>query len=361
MIRLATDAELARWDELIAANPDHGHIYQTFEWGEYKNQYKWRPLRLIFEDDGAKNAPGITIALQILAKNVRGMGRVYYCPKGPGFFADMTPDAASIKQFRQFSSEIRKFLNARDRKALILIVEPEALDGTIELKKLGYDKFRHDLQFKATILVDIDKSAEDLLASFKQKTRYNIRLAQKKAVQIKTRPADLEMLELMYKLMRATQKRAGFFLRPKTAFFAYWKQLAEQGMGQFLVAEHDGDVLAAVYVMLFNDRAYYKEGGSFALKRNLMAPHLLQYETMLWAHKHGARVYDMVAVPPKSRLDDAKHAHHGLYQFKSGFEPEVTEFIGCYDLVLNPRARVWLRTERYYNAIYSRIKKNLFY
>lgn len=355
MIRIATETEEKNWNKLVAANPDGGHIYQTYEWGQYKNKYKWRPLRLIYEEGKTK------IAIQLLSKNVRSMGRVYYCPKGPGFFAKFTPTTASKQQFRKFTTEVRKFLNSRDKKGLILIVEPEALEGTIELKKMGWDKFRHDLQFKATIIVDLDRPDEELLASFKQKTRYNIRLAQKKGVVVERREADKEMLDLMYKLMKATQKRAGFFLRPKDAFYTYWRDFAKDGMGQFLVAREGDDILAAVYAFVFNKRAYYKEGGSFDVKRNLMAPHLLQYETMRWAKEKGATSYDMVAAPPKDRLEDTKHPHHSLYQFKSGFNPEVTEFIGCYDLVLNPRARVWLKAERYYNAIYSRIKKNLFY
>lgn len=354
MIRNATEQELAKWDKLIAKNPDSGHIYQTFEWGEYKNSYKWRPLRLVFESGKTK------IYFQLLGKNVRGMGRVYYCPKGPGFFKGFTPTKQTIKLYKEWTSEVRKFLSKLDRKALMLIVEPEALEGTIDMRKMGYDKFRHDLQFKATIIVDIDRSPDELIAGFKQKTRYNINLARRKGVKIERRESDKEMIDLMYNLMRATKKRARFFLRPKDAFAKYWRSLAEAGLGQFFVATYEGEVLAAEYVMIFNKRAYYKEGGSYSKHREVMAPHRLQYEGMVWAHEQGAMRYDMVAVPPKDRLEP-KHPHYSLYQFKSGFEPEITEFVGCWSMVLNSRAKVWLKTERYYNAIYSRIKRNLFY
>ncbi len=354
MIRFATDSELKNWNKLVAKNPDEGHILQTYEWGEYKNQYKWRPLRLIFESGSDK------IAVTLLAKNVRGMGRVYYCPKGPGLFADFKPTVANQKLFRTFTREVKRFLNKQDKKGLILIIEPEVLRDSIDLTRFGYDKFRRDIQHTATILVDINKSPEDLLSSFKQKTRYNINLAKRRNVAIENRPPDKNMVDLMYKLMQATQKRAGFFLRPKEAFATYWQSFANAGMAQFLVATHEKDDLAAEFVMIFNNRAYYKEGGSFEIKRNLMGSYLLRYEAMLWAHEHGAKLYDLMGVPPHDKMTPA-HPFFSLYQFKAGFSPEVTEFVGCYNLVLNPRARVWLKTERYYNAIYSRIKKNLYY
>lgn len=354
MIRLATESENKNWNQLLAKNPAASHIYQSREWGEYKNDYGWRPLRLIFEDTSS------FVALQLLARNVRGMGRVYYCPKGPAVFADFKADQSSLATFKKLTSELKKFLTHQDKKALLLMIEPEVLEGELDLRQFGYQKSKRDLQFKATIIVDISLSEADLLTSFKQKTRYNINLARRRHVKIAKRPADSKMIDTMYALMKATQSRAGFFLRPKAAFAKYWQGLAKADLGQFLVATHEGEVLSAVYVMIFGSRAYYKEGGSFDLKRNLMAPHLLQYEAMLWAKSHGATSYDLIGVPPPDKLAPNHHLF-SLYQFKSGFNPAITEFVGCYDLILNKRAKIWLRAERYYNSIYARIKKNLFY
>ncbi|MCC7543687.1 peptidoglycan bridge formation glycyltransferase FemA/FemB family protein, partial [bacterium] len=180
-------------------------------------------------------------------------------------------------------------------------------------------------------------------------------------VTIEKRPATDEMVDTMYELMRATQGRAGFFLRPKQAFRAYWRALAEAGMGQFFVALHEGEVLAAEYAMIFGDKAYYKEGGSSGAKRNLMAPYLLQYEVMCWARDRGAKEYDLIAVPPKDKLN-SEHSMWGLYQFKSGFNEEITEFIGGWEYALKPEVyRHWTKLEPWFHRVYHRVAGNIFW
>ncbi len=355
MLRLASNEETSEWDDLVLANPDGGHIYQSHQWGQFKSQWGWRPLRLIFEHDGAK------IAVHLIGKAVPALGTIYYCPKGPGLFAKAKSDKKSVAMQQTFTKEVVEFLPTHDKTAVLLKIEPEVEEGEIDLKKFGYHKAKGDLQFKATIIVDIGAPEEELLAGFKQKTRYNIRLAEKKAVTIERLPMDEGGVDLMYRLMEATQDRAGFFLRKREYFADYWQQLWQANMAQFFVARHEGEVLAGVYATVFGTRGYYKDGGSFPIKRNLMAPYLLQWEAIRWAKSRGATEYDMVAVPPKSQLDNPQHHQAGLYSFKRMFSEEVTEFVGCYDLPLSYRAKQWDKYEGIYSRIYARVNKNLFW
>ncbi len=171
---------------------------------------------------------------------------------------------------------------------------------------------------------------------------------------------DETSVNLMYRLMSSTQKRAGFFLRKKAYFQKYWQDLARAKMGQLLIAKYQDQVLAGVFATIFNKKAYYKDGGSFPVQRNLMAPYLLQWEAIRWAKSKGATSYDLVAVPPKDQLDNPDHLLAGLYQFKRGFNSQVTEFVGCWDLVLTNKNH-WAKTEKYYNKLYAKIYRNLFY
>lgn len=355
MIRPATPEERDSWNQLVRENPDTGHIYQTVEWGAYKAEYGWRPEQLVW-DYGAER-----VAFQMLVKSAAGFGSIWYCPKGPGLFGRYQTQKGDDQRLRAFSKELADYVQLKDARAFMLMVEPEVLDGELKPQKAGWAKSPHDLQFRATIIVDIDHPDEELLASFKQKTRYNIRLATKKGVTIEPRQATDEMVDLMYKLMGDTQGRAGFYLRPKQAFKSYWQSLAQAGMGQFFVAIHEDEVLAAEYAMIFGDKAYYKEGGSSGAKRNLMAPYLLQYEVMRWARDHGAKQYDLIAVPPKDQLSP-EHSMYGLYQFKSGFNQEITQFIGCWEYPLKPAAHQrWLKSEPIFHKLYHRVKHNLFW
>lgn len=355
MIRKVSSEELDAWNRLILENPDSGHIYQTLEWGDYKSQYGWYPERLVWESDKKR------VYFQALVKNAPGFGTIWYIPKGPGIFAHYKSEKAQAAAFKTLSTELVLYIQKHDPRAFMLMVEPEVYDDELKPKQVGYQKSIHDLQFRATIIVDIDKNDDDLLASFKQKTRYNIRLATKKGVTIEKRDATDEMVDEMYKLMGDTQGRAGFYLRPKHAFKAYWQSFAKSSMGQFFVAVHEGEILAAEYAMIFGGKAYYKEGGSSGAKRNLMAPYLLQYEVMRWARDRGAKEYDLIAVPPKDQLNP-EHNMYGLYQFKSGFNQEITQFVGCWELPL--RASVyarWQKTEPLFHRVYSRVKSNIFW
>lgn len=357
MIRLASEAEIANWDELVLKNPDGGHIYQSMAWSQVKQYNGWEPVYCIYE------AAAYIVAFVLLRKSASILGNIYYCSKGPGFFKNFLIDKDSKAHFMEFVADLKTFIRHEDSQAILVKIEPELeSDQPLDLHSLGLEKAKADLQFKATIFVDISKSEDEILAGFKQKTRYNIRLAQRKGVQVEQRPVDEAGADLMYELMQATQKRAGFFLRQKDYFANYWRVLEDAGMAALLVAKHENDVLGGVFVTKFGSKAYYKDGGSFEAKRGLMAPYLLQWQAMLWAKSMGAKSYDMVAVPPRSELDNPSHHQYGLYQFKRGFNETVTEFVGCWDLSINSQKyRIWKAQESNFLRLYAKMKKNLFW
>lgn len=356
MIRVATPEEITDWDKNVLTNPDGGHIYNAIEWGKFKETVGWQPHYMVYE------AAGYVLYFCLASKEASFLGTIYYCSKGPGFFKDFKADKASIAHFTEFCNELGPFIGKYDRKAILVKLEPELFDGEFDLHKLGLHKAKSDLQFKATIFVDLTPTEEEILAGFKQKTRYNIRLSERKGVEVELRDMTPENVDLMYSLMAATQARAGFFLRKKDYFAGYWQGLAKAGLGQLLVATHDDEVIAGIYATHFGSKGYYKDGGSYPIKRNLMAPYLLQWRAMQWAKEQGATRYDLVAVPPKAHLEDPDHPQAGLYQFKRGFNEEVTEFAGCWDLPISrAKYRTWQRGEKQFLKLYTKMKKNLFW
>ncbi len=356
MIRTATAQEVQDWDSLVVKNPDGGHIYNAIEWGKFKQTVGWEPHYFVYE------AAAYVLYFCLAAKQASFLGNIYYCSKGPGFFKDFLPSKDSVAHFTEFCNELGPFIARYDRKAILVKIEPELLDGELDMHKLGLHKAKSDLQFKATIFVDLKPSEEEIIDGFKQKTRYNIRLAERKGVTIERRDMTDENVDLMYSLMAATQARAGFFLRQKEYFASYWQGLAKAGLGQLLVASHEGEDLAGIYATHFSTKGYYKDGGSYPIKRNLMAPYMLQWEAMRWAKEMGATRYDLVAVPPIAHLEDSDHPQAGLYQFKRGFNEEVTEFTGCWDLpVSKAKYKTWQHGESQFLKVYTKMKKNLFW
>jgi lipid II:glycine glycyltransferase (peptidoglycan interpeptide bridge formation enzyme) len=346
-MRPATRAEIARWDELIVANPDGGQILQTRAWGEFKRGWGWRPSYWI-GGEGARE-----VAVLFLRRRVPGFGELWYAPKGPGVV-----DAAGLVAVLADRQQLDGVFLAK--------VEPEIEESgadTGALREAGLHKPAADVQMnRATIVVDLDREEDEVIASFKPKTRYNIRLAARRGVTVEAVPMTDDNVATMYSLMAATQERAGFFLRSQAYFRGYWELQGASGQGQLFFASAEGTVLAGVFATFLGARAWYKDGGSTKQHSDLMAPHLLQWEVMRWLRQRGVRSYDLVAVPPASELS-ADHPLYGLYRFKSGFSETVTEFVGTWDLPLRPRAyAAWQRFgEAVAQSVNRRLRHDLLY
>jgi lipid II:glycine glycyltransferase (peptidoglycan interpeptide bridge formation enzyme) len=345
-MREATDREITRWDEFVARNPDGGQILQTRAWGEFKSRWGWRPRYVIAgSDDG-------DLAVLFLTRRFPGLGELWYAPKGPG----VTSAAAltDVLCHRHFF-----------RDAFALKVEPE-IDGSADLAPwhdAGLVKAPRNVQIhSATIVVDLRPDEDALLAGFKSKTRYNIRLAARKGVTVRRMDVDDATCDVMFRLMAATQARAGFTLRRRDYFEGYWRLQHASDQGEFFFAFHGDEVLAGVFVTHFGGRAWYKDGGSSRRHQELMAPHLLQWEVMRWLRSRGVTSYDLVAVPPRDQLRE-DHPLYGLYRFKSGFSEEITEYAGTWDLPLRPRAyALWNRVgERAASQWSYRVRHDLLY
>ena len=327
-MRPATSAEIDRWDHLLMANPDGGNMLQTRAWGEFKRGWGWRPAYLVSDD------PGMPVATLFLRRHVPGLGWLWYAPKGPA--------ASTADQLAQMLSSRSAFPGA-----FCVQVEPELPDtaaNRLALTSAGLRK-AEDVQIsRATAIVDLAPDEEAVLASFKPKTRYNIRLAGRRGVTVTAVPCDKAGVTAMYGLMAAAFQRAGFPLRPQTYYSGYWRLFEASGQGQLFLARLGEEVLAGAFVIRVGDRAWYKDGGSVTHRHEAMAPHLVQWEAMRWLRARGVRSYDLFAVPSQEQSAAGDHPLGGLLQFKAGFTADIREFVGTWELVLDERRhRLWRR------------------
>lgn len=346
-MREATAAEIARWDELIKSNPDHGEALQTKAWGEFKSGFGWQPRHLI------SKIGKIDVAVLMLTRKTL-LGEVWYCPKGPGIW--------TAAQLAVLTDQIHDLPNP----PFVAKLEPELWESDItpaQLANAELVKAPFDVHLsRATIRLKLSKSEDTLLAGFRQKTRYNIRYATKQGVRVRAVAATPDNLEIMYELMVETQLRAGFFLRSRKYFLGYWRAQLEAGQAQLFFATHQGEVLAAAFVTYLGRKAWYKDGASSGNKRNMMAPYLLQWEIMRWLKARKIQEYDLVGIPPLTELNE-HHPFYGLYVFKSGFRGQEIQFIGTYDLPVSEwKYRLWRRFgERLTLTYASRVKHELWY
>lgn len=175
-----------------------------------------------------------------------------------------------------------------------------------------------------TFIIDLTKNEEELLKSFTSKTRYNIKLAQKKGVVIKednSSEAFAKYLELTF----ATAKRQNFFAHTRHYHELMWKHLKNK-VAHLLTARYDQEIISAWILFVYNKVLYYPYGASSLEHKEVMANNLMMWEAIKFGKKHGCTSFDLWGREPGK----------GFTKFKEGYNPQVVEFIGSWDLILNP-------------------------
>ena len=191
---------------------------------------------------------------------------------------------------------------------------------------------KHPLFPKWTIILDLTKSDEELLKAMHHKTRYNIRLAQRKGVIVKEMSSN-EGFEIFSKLYFDTCRRQKYFGHTKKYHQIVWNSL-KNNIAHILVAFYKSKPLAAFEIFYFHGTAYYPYGGTSPEHRNLMASNLLMWEAVRLAKKLGAKKFDFWgSLPPNY---DKNHPWAGFTRFKAGYGGSFIKMIGSFDLIINP-------------------------
>ncbi len=189
------------------------------------------------------------------------------------------------------------------------------------------------VQFKNTVWLDLTRSEDEIIASFKQKTRYNIRLAERKGVTVQTPKADDVPFDILYKMYAETSVRDGFVIRHENYYREAWGSFIRLGQAQPFIASVGGDPVAAIIVFRFADRALYMYGMSRNLHREKMPNHLLQWRAVQWAKAQGCVIYDFWGAPDV--LDESDRLY-GVWKFKEGFSDHLVRSLGAIDYAPSP-------------------------
>jgi peptidoglycan pentaglycine glycine transferase (the first glycine) len=328
-----------RWDSFVTAHPS-GHLLQSWAWGELKASVGWHPLRLAWMDARQER---IVAAAQVLlhapAHLPYRLGNLAYIPKGP--VLDWSCEAHSEQEKRVFYSQLLAVLRGQGALAvqvelpLALAIEAEGRDeasGAIHLlSSMGFQPAR-PVQPSRSILVDLTPGEDALLAAMKEKWRYNVRLAVRKGIVVR-QARSLEDVRMWYRILQVTGQRDAFGIHTSEYYQRAWQLLAPCNQAQLFLAEHEGHLLAGIFVGCMARQAIYLYGASSNEQRQLMPNYLLQWEAMRWARSQGALVYDLWGIPD---TDDSGEAMAGVYRFKSGWGGQVVRFAGNYEYAFRP-------------------------
>lgn len=306
-----------------------GGFLQSEEWAGFQSATGKRIFR--FEVEGC--------FANVVEHTLPWVGKYWYVPRGPVVGKN---DDQGVKDF--FSGILDR---ARQEKIGWIRVDPsdnDVLETIRENVGVPIRKAPHDMQPKEILIMPIDGDERGILAQMKSKTRYNIRLAEKKSVRVSA-SRKREHIEAFCDLVEVTAKRDGIVSHPRGYYLKMLETIPEEVL-RLYVAEYEGEIVAANLVVFFGEYATYLHGASGNAHREVMAPYLLQWRQMQDAHTQGCRYYDFGGVKSiisqqstVNKEQPTKNSWAGITRFKQGFAPEQepTRFPGSFDLVVDGR------------------------
>ena len=349
------------WQHTLAGLPN-AHVLQSWAWGAFKSRWGWTPQHFALQPTPAgANTPPLA-ALQVLKRKLPRLPfNMLYLPRGPVF----DHDDSAVRQMLLHQLEQL----ARQERAIFIKIDPEVVSGwdevpvrpapagqqfMAELKARGWRYANDQVQFRNTVLLDLTRPEDDILAAMKQKTRYNIRLAGRKGVV--TRPGTSEDFPTIASMYKETAGRDDFAIRPATYYLDAWQTLYDAGLAYPFIAEFNGQPIAAIIVVRSGRRAIYMYGASLNEERQRMPNHLLQWDAIRWARSAGCTTYDFWGAPDEFVESDRLW---GVWRFKAGFNGQITRHIGAWDYPARP-GLYWLFTTlmpRYLNLLRARARQ----
>lgn len=311
-------------DEFIQKNSTCGGFLQSNQWAEFQNDFGIRKHN-ISDNDFWSN---------VLEYNLPLVGKYFYIPRGPVRDKNIKHD--KLKNCIHDLIELAKINKAG---WIRLDSFDKDIEGIIQELKYKLVKAPHDMQPKQLFVLDIDKSEEEILAQMKPKTRYNIKVAEKKnvAIVILNGFENNKKTEKFLDLIEKTGSRKGINFHSKEYYRKMLKNISSDNLKLYL-AVYENKIIAGAILVIYGQMATYLHGASDDNNRNVMAPFLLQWQMIKDARENGAKKYDFGGVSIGEDDKEREKKWFGVTRFKQGFSKNnlPLEFSGSYDIIVSP-------------------------
>lgn len=349
-MKLVDDSNREKFIEFNQKHPK-GHFLQSPEWAKLKSEWK---NEVVLAEDKDGNIKG---AMSILIRKLPYINSsIMYSPRGP--VCDIH-DKETFQELVDGAKELAKKYNA-----FIFRVDPDIPDNDEEFKKIAQEvgfklkeevkDFNEVIQPRYVFRLNVkDKTEEELLKSFHEKTRYNIRLSGRKGVTI--RDGNREDLKDFYKIMQETGNRDNFLIRPLAYFEKMYDCMGKDYL-RVIMADYNGKPISGAIAIYYGNKVWYLYGASSNENRNVMPNYLVQWEMIKWALEKKCDIYDFRGV---SGHVDEHHPQYGIYKFKKGFNGDFVEFVGELYMVFKPLTNFAFNTlgETYRNLQIKKARK----
>ena len=351
------------------------HFLQTEFWANFKGRHGWKTYFFIFDGENIskvdsfkeckENEKCLSVLVRSFSLKIKKFS-IAYIPMSPEF----SSNEENLRQnfFNELESISKKIFKFLPQNTICIRFDPALDFENLEERNnfVANEKkfFRQHKDNKENFR--IEKTATDiqppdtvLLSLLESKWRYNIRLAAKKGVEVKSysaKEADFsKAFEEFFKLFMQTSERDGVQFHQKNYYLDLLNSSAENPNApvvKLYLATHESDVLAGIITLFC-----YLYGASGNIKRNFMPAYLLQWNAICDAKKFGCPIYDFYGCPPE---ENKNHPMHGLFLFKTGFGGKLIHRPGSFDVVLKKNWYTLYRTAEKLRAwFYKSLKKKL--
>jgi lipid II:glycine glycyltransferase (peptidoglycan interpeptide bridge formation enzyme) len=290
------------------------HIVQSFVWGEFRSKTGTvkKVARLVSDDKKL---------FQIFFHKIPHLPyTIAYLPRS------LFPSSEELVELKRICAK---------EKAIFLKVEPSSLTTDYRLQTTVIPA--ESVLPQHTIHIDLTQSEEQLLSQMHEKTRYNVRLAIKRGVEVKMENTP-EGLEKFIEVLEATEKRQGFYSHNPDYYRLLFKVLEPAKMvyilNAYIPATNSQKPIASVMLFRFKDFLYYPYGGSHHEFRQYMTPQLLHWEAIVLGKRMGCKVYDLWGSYKNTPTES--DPWWGFYRLKKGFGGKPVDFPPTVDIPLSP-------------------------
>lgn len=289
------------------------HPLQTWEWGEFRKDWGNQVYRLPFGQ----------ISFHKIPKTKYKIGAFIRGPKPTGKMLRSLKTLAEennlifIKLEPNFEIKIDS-INGENIKKV-------SEKGTVDLLLENGAKKGKTLFTPTTFQIDLDRSEDEIMKSFSSKTRYNIKLAQKKGVKV-IEDNSSKAFDKYLKLTRETVERQGFYAHTKKYHELMWEHLhtdKRDTIARLITARYKNEIIATWIVFVWKNYIYYPYGASTHKYKETMANNLMMWETIKYGKENKLKIFDLWGREPGK----------GFTKFKEGYSPNIVEFVGTWDLI----------------------------
>jgi lipid II:glycine glycyltransferase (peptidoglycan interpeptide bridge formation enzyme) len=362
--RFANESEIENWDKHVTANPNGGNLLQSEAFAAVKRNFGWDVRHLVLEPATGGVAPAEAAQASynlVLEKSVPLLGRFWYLIKGP--------DVAAVGDVPAALDAVRDLVRRERLGVFAVKIEPDIVDSEearAVLSGAGLVKVPNLQPNDSTALLDISAEPHLVLKAISSRGRNAVRRAEREGVEVVEAEPTVANYRIMHELMTGTlntKSRTGAQVRGFDYYRQFWTEFTSRGQGRLYFVYENGRPSVGAFVINYGRKGTYKDGGSLQNRSQYGDSHLVQWRAINDVKALGCTEYDFCGTPPAAQAKDKDHPFHGLGLFKTSFSKTITDFVGCWDFVIDPvRYRAWaLAGERVARRLYTRRTGQQFY